>query len=73
MFSVCHDLPAKLGSSDGENKHDMKKLMFCFIASLALWQVSAAENQWLTDMAKAQAQAKTENKLILLDFTGSDW
>jgi len=28
---------------------------------------------WLTDFAAAQAQAKAENKLVLLDFTGSDW
>lgn len=27
----------------------------------------------MTDFAKAQAQAKAENKLLLLDFTGSDW
>ena len=28
---------------------------------------------WTDDYAKAVAQAKTENKAILLDFTGSDW
>jgi thiol:disulfide interchange protein len=28
---------------------------------------------WLTDVPQAQAQAKTENKLVMLDFTGSDW
>ena len=38
-----------------------------------LLQVSAAEPSWLTDATKAQAQAKAENKLVLLDFTGSDW
>jgi thioredoxin-related protein len=32
-----------------------------------------AEANWLTDFTKAQAQAKAENKLLLLDFTGSDW
>ena len=32
-----------------------------------------AEANWLTDFAKAQAQAKAEGKLLLLDFTGSDW
>ncbi len=31
------------------------------------------EAKWFTDYAKAQAQAKAENKAILLDFTGSDW
>jgi uncharacterized protein YyaL (SSP411 family) len=33
----------------------------------------AAELPWQTDLPKAQAQAKSENKLVLLDFTGSDW
>jgi protein disulfide-isomerase len=37
------------------------------------WQVNAAETTWLTDLPKAQAQAKAENKIVLLDFTGSDW
>jgi thioredoxin-related protein len=29
--------------------------------------------EWLTDAQAAQAKAKAENKLLLLDFTGSDW
>src|SRR5439155_2304997 len=29
--------------------------------------------EWLTDLPKAQANAKVENKRLLLDFTGSDW
>jgi protein disulfide-isomerase len=28
---------------------------------------------WQTDLPKALEQAKTENKIALLDFTGSDW
>lgn len=28
---------------------------------------------WQTDLPKALAQAKAENKMVLLDFTGSDW
>ncbi len=28
---------------------------------------------WTTDYNAALAQAKTQNKLVLLDFTGSDW
>jgi thioredoxin-related protein len=35
---------------------------------------TAAESlTWLTDLPKAQAQAKAEKKLVMLDFTGSDW
>jgi protein disulfide-isomerase len=51
----------------------MKKIVIGLLASLALWQASADELQWQTDLPKAQAQAKAENKLVLIDFTGSDW
>lgn len=33
----------------------------------------AQEAHWLSDYNKAVAQAKSGNKYILLDFTGSDW
>ena len=33
----------------------------------------AQEAKWLTDFEAAKAQAKKENKLVLADFTGSDW
>ncbi len=32
-----------------------------------------AEATWLTDFAKAQTETKAGDKLLLLDFTGSDW
>ena len=51
----------------------MKKTLFGLVAGLALLQINAAEAQWLTDFAKAQAKAKSEKKMVLLDFTGSDW
>jgi len=51
----------------------MKKIMLSLIGGCALLQAGAAELNWLTDVSKAEAQAKTENKLVLLDFTGSDW
>ena len=35
--------------------------------------VARAELNWQTDAAKAQTQAKAEKKLVMLDFTGSDW
>ena len=33
----------------------------------------AAPAGWTADYQKALAQAKAENKAVLLDFTGSDW
>jgi thioredoxin-related protein len=32
-----------------------------------------AESDWLNDYPKAQQEAKASNKLLLLNFTGSDW
>jgi thioredoxin-related protein len=52
----------------------MKKLMLSLLMLAAVLPLSAAEKaEWLTDFPKAQAQAKAENKLLLMDFTGSDW
>lgn len=50
----------------------MKKLSLCLLTCFAMYQLRAAEI-WLTDLPKAQAQAKAENKMLLVDFTGSDW
>jgi protein disulfide-isomerase len=35
--------------------------------------VSGAKPGWLTNYKEAQEQAKAGKKLVLLDFTGSDW
>lgn len=51
----------------------MKRIAIALLSTLALLQVSAAEGEWLTDLAKAKQKAKAENKMILMDFTGSDW
>ncbi|MDB6147060.1 MAG: thioredoxin-related protein [Spartobacteria bacterium] len=42
-------------------------LVFAFAASVR------AEDQWGTDYKKAQDTAKAGHKLLLVDFTGSDW
>jgi protein disulfide-isomerase len=44
-------------------------LMIVALTSMAF----ATKEGWLDDLEKAKAQAKAENKKILLDFTGSDW
>ena len=51
----------------------MKKIAMGLIAGLALLNAGAEELQWVTDLPQAQAQAKTDNKLVMMDFTGSDW
>src|SRR5438445_7310648 len=51
----------------------MKKIVIGLFAGLALLQAGAEELTWLTDVPKAVAKAKEEKKLVMLDFTGSDW
>jgi thioredoxin-related protein len=51
----------------------MKRIMIALLAGCVLAQVRAADLNWLTSLPKAEQQAKDENKLVLMDFTGSDW
>jgi protein disulfide-isomerase len=51
----------------------MKSIALGLLLGLAATQVFAAEGAWLTDLAKAQEKAKAEKKMVLVDFTGSDW
>jgi thioredoxin-related protein len=39
----------------------------------AITSVLLVHAEWTTDYKDALAQAKQQNKLVLLDFTGSDW
>jgi thioredoxin-related protein len=51
----------------------MKKFVIAFLAG-GLWlQAHAADLTWGTDLPKALTEAKTDKKLVLIDFTGSDW
>jgi protein disulfide-isomerase len=50
----------------------MKKWAMSLVCFMMVAQ-AGAESVWLTDLPKAQAKAKEENKLVLMDFTGSDW
>lgn len=54
----------------------MKRFLFVLLAlalSFCALSSARAEAAWLTDYAQAQAAAKASHKLLLLDFTGSDW
>lgn len=51
----------------------MRKIVLALIGGWLAFQVAAAEGDWITDLAKAQEKAKAEKKLVLVDFTGSDW
>lgn len=51
----------------------MKILIAFSLFCLAAFPALAGEGNWLTDYDTALAQAKKENKPLLIDFTGSDW
>jgi len=57
---------------------DVKKHRFILIAVAASFLFhaptgSAAASGWLDDFHRAQDEAKSSHKLLLLNFTGSDW
>jgi protein disulfide-isomerase len=50
------------------------RVLLLVVACCALDLTSVrADPTWLTDFQKAQAEAKSSHKLLLLNFTGSDW
>ena len=53
----------------------VKNLVIAILIALGLFGGASAhaESPWSTDYKKAQEQAKTSHKLLLLNFTGSDW
>ena len=51
----------------------MKRIILITTLICASLLARAEELKWLTDAKKAQEQAKAEKKLVMLDFTGSDW
>jgi thioredoxin-related protein len=48
-------------------------LAFVLVLGFALPLSARADPEWQTDYKKAQQDAKANNKLLLLNFTGSDW
>ena len=51
----------------------ISRLFLSFFAALALAVSAHANSDWLTDFEQAQQKARTDHKLMLLNFTGSDW
>jgi protein disulfide-isomerase len=51
------------------------RLLFCLAAAFCLSapHLVWADSSWETDLKKAQEAAKTQNKLLFINFTGSDW
>ena len=51
----------------------MKKIVIALLMCCAMVQLHAADLTWLTNVPQAKQQAKDQNKLVFMDFTGSDW
>ena len=51
----------------------MKIHALLFTFAFATAQLLASDGAWHTDLPKALEQAKVEKKMVLMDFTGSDW
>lgn len=51
----------------------MKHLITTCMALVATASFATAAQGWSDDFEAAKAKAKQENKVMLLDFTGSDW
>jgi len=52
----------------------MKKWIISVVACCVVLNLTAAEDlKWTTDLAEAQAEAEKKDRLVLIDFTGSDW
>lgn len=50
--------------------------ILCFVAlaiNFSACSARAENSTWLTDFKHAQEEAKSSNKLLLIEFTGSDW
>ena len=58
-----------------ESNFSVKHLIVPLAVALALCNASCAraDQAWTTDYKQAQDEAKASHKLLLLDFTGSDW
>ncbi len=71
--SHCKVLGRQDGYAAGGARAFLEELEHWKARQMPPGPVSMAAGQWLTDLPQAQAKAKAENKMVLLDFTGSDW
>jgi thioredoxin-related protein len=51
----------------------MKKILSALMVGCVAGALFAADSAWITSVPDATAKAQKEQKLVLLDFTGSDW
>lgn len=66
-FARARNLP------EAERVKNFRSFLLVAAASLLLAVTASAKPGWLTNFKQAQDDAKAGKKLLLLDFTGSDW
>ena len=66
-------LAQRLGLSEVGRVKKFRVPLLVAVAALMGLSSARAESSWLTDYQQAQQKAKANKKLLLLDFTGSDW
>jgi thioredoxin-related protein len=49
------------------------RLLWIFLIALVAGPLTGLADEWSSDYAKSLEKAKAENKMVLLDFTGSGW
>ncbi len=50
-----------------------KPILFLWLGCWVVSSLAGAQLDWMTDAKQALTKAKSEQKLVLLNFTGSDW
>ena len=68
----------RFGRANGETENTtmMQRQLMVLIVALNLApcpRIPAEESRWLTDLPEALKAAKPDGKIVLLNFTGSDW
>ena len=71
----CTALAPAYNCADDDRVKTPRLFLLTLAASAFFGALAAAESDsgWLNDYKKAQEEAKANDKLLLLNFTGSDW
>jgi len=71
---LCTALAPDYNHIEGGDVQICRLILITLAASaFLLGQFAHAESEWQNDYKKAQEEAKARNKVLLLNFTGSDW
>ena len=74
IFPPLPPSPCAQGRSRRKFRVKISRLaLLAFAFALLVAAPARAELNWLTDFPKAQQEAKASHKLLLINFTGSDW